>query len=101
MSSDLPILEAGEEPIDDVPRTVLITGASGNLGRKLRAAWDQVYDLVLIDRGFWSYKLFWQIQQRQAFFVIRLRQQVRPQTVRVLAPGERLVCWQPAPRSIR
>jgi hypothetical protein len=58
-------------------------------------------DLVLMDRGFWSYKLFWQIQGRQAFFVIRLRQQVKPQTVRRLGPGDRLVRWQPAPRARR
>jgi NAD+ dependent glucose-6-phosphate dehydrogenase len=55
----LPILyddddvEAGAEPeeeaIGDEPRTILITGASGNIGRKLRAAWEEVYDLVLID----------------------------------------------------
>ena len=28
---------------------MLITGACGNIGRKLRAAWDDVYDLVLLD----------------------------------------------------
>jgi NAD+ dependent glucose-6-phosphate dehydrogenase len=41
-----------EDDLDDDEgvRTVLITGASGNLGRKLRAAWSDVYDLVLIDR---------------------------------------------------
>jgi NAD+ dependent glucose-6-phosphate dehydrogenase len=33
----------------DGPRTVLITGACGNLGRKLRAAWDDTYELVLLD----------------------------------------------------
>ncbi len=38
-----------EEEVGDEPRTVLITGASGNIGRKLRAAWEDVYDLVLID----------------------------------------------------
>jgi nucleoside-diphosphate-sugar epimerase len=38
-----------EEEIGDEPRTILITGASGNIGRKLRAAWDEIYDLVLID----------------------------------------------------
>ena len=32
-------------------RTVLITGASGNLGRKLREAWAEVYDLILIDKS--------------------------------------------------
>ena len=30
-------------------RSVLITGANGNIGRKLRAAWGDAYDLVLID----------------------------------------------------
>jgi NAD+ dependent glucose-6-phosphate dehydrogenase len=35
---------------DEGIRTVLITGASGNIGRKLRAAWADLYDLVLIDR---------------------------------------------------
>lgn len=34
---------------DDEPRTVLITGACGDLGRKLRAAWADVYDLILLD----------------------------------------------------
>jgi nucleoside-diphosphate-sugar epimerase len=38
-----------EELIGDEPRTILITGACGNIGRKLRAAWEEVYDLVLID----------------------------------------------------
>jgi nucleoside-diphosphate-sugar epimerase len=35
--------------VDSEPRTVLITGACGNIGRKLRAAWDDVYDLILLD----------------------------------------------------
>jgi NAD(P)-dependent dehydrogenase (short-subunit alcohol dehydrogenase family) len=34
---------------DDESRTVLITGACGNIGRKLRTAWEDVYDLVLLD----------------------------------------------------
>ncbi len=38
------------DSIEDEPRTVLITGACGNIGRKLRRAWADVYDLVLIDR---------------------------------------------------
>jgi NAD+ dependent glucose-6-phosphate dehydrogenase len=41
--------ELDEEEVGEEPRTILITGASGNIGRKLRAAWDDVYDLVLID----------------------------------------------------
>lgn len=39
-----------EEDDEDGVRTVLITGAAGNLGRKLRVAWADAYDLVLIDR---------------------------------------------------
>ena len=42
--------ELDEEELDEAPRTVLITGANGNIGRKLREAWADVYDLVLIDR---------------------------------------------------
>src|SRR3954452_14092171 len=41
--------EVLEAEIDSEPRTVLITGACGNIGRKLRAAWEDVYDLILID----------------------------------------------------
>jgi NAD+ dependent glucose-6-phosphate dehydrogenase len=37
--------------MDEEPRTVLITGACGNIGRKLRKAWADVYDLVLIDHA--------------------------------------------------
>lgn len=36
---------------DEAPRTILITGACGNVGRKLRAAWEDVYDLVLLDKA--------------------------------------------------
>jgi nucleoside-diphosphate-sugar epimerase len=35
--------------VESEPRTVLITGACGNIGRKLRAAWEEVYDLILLD----------------------------------------------------
>ncbi|MDR3636850.1 MAG: NAD(P)-dependent oxidoreductase [Isosphaeraceae bacterium] len=41
--------ELDEEDLEDGPRTVLITGACGNIGRKLRAAWSEIYDLVLLD----------------------------------------------------
>ncbi len=37
--------------IDSLPRVVLITGASGNIGKKLRAAWADVYELVLLDKN--------------------------------------------------
>lgn len=42
--------ELEEQDLDEGPRSVLITGACGNLGRKLRAAWKETYDLVLLDR---------------------------------------------------
>jgi nucleoside-diphosphate-sugar epimerase len=49
---ELPILSPDEEPDGtESPRpTVLITGACGNLGRKLREAWRGVYDLIPLDR---------------------------------------------------
>ena len=42
--------EYDDEDDEGSVRTVLITGAAGNLGRKLREAWSEVYDLILIDR---------------------------------------------------
>jgi nucleoside-diphosphate-sugar epimerase len=35
---------------DDAPRTILVTGAGGNIGRKLRAAWGDRYDLISLDQ---------------------------------------------------
>lgn len=49
---DLPMYEPDEDDDEDIeegPRSILITGACGNLGRKLRAAWEDYYDLVLLD----------------------------------------------------
>jgi hypothetical protein len=51
-------------------------------------------DLVLMDRGFWSFGLFGQIQRRQAFFGIRLRRGVKLQTLKQLGPDDRLVTWE-------
>jgi hypothetical protein len=56
-------------------------------------------DLVLMDRGFWSYGLFWQVQRRQAFFGIRLRKSVSLKTLRKLGPDDRLVTWKMPKRS--
>lgn len=36
-------------PAGDSIRTILITGANGNIASKLRDAWEGVYDLILID----------------------------------------------------
>jgi hypothetical protein len=58
-------------------------------------------DLVLMDRGFWSYRLFWQLQNRQAFFAIRLRKQIKYQHLGALGPGDDLVCWQPRSAAAR
>ncbi len=51
-TSDLPIIQLEDEGFlgADEPRTVLITGASGNIGKKLHRAWREIYDLILIDR---------------------------------------------------
>lgn len=48
-------------------------------------------DLVLMDQGFWSYGLFWTIQNQQAFFAIRLRADVHVRTLKHLGPHDRLV----------
>ncbi len=41
--------EALDLDVDSEPRIVLITGACGIIGRKLRTAWEDVYDLILLD----------------------------------------------------
>jgi hypothetical protein len=51
-------------------------------------------DLLLMDRGFWNYGLFWQIQRRQAFFGIRLRAGVSLKTLKTLGRDDRLVEWK-------
>jgi hypothetical protein len=61
----------------------------------------RVNDLVLMDRGFWSYALFWQIAQRSAFFAIRLRSNIPLKTVKSLGYGDRLVAWRPCKKSGR
>jgi Transposase DDE domain len=50
-------------------------------------------DLVLLDRGFWSYGLFHQVQARNAYFAIRLSAGIRLQSVKRLGQHERLVRW--------
>jgi hypothetical protein len=58
-------------------------------------------DLVLMDRGFWSYALFWQIAQQGAFFGIRLRSNISMKTVKKLGAGDRIVVWRPHRKSQR
>jgi DDE family transposase len=55
-------------------------------------------DLVLIDRGFWSYGLFCQVHQRAAHFAIRLMSGVRLKTLKSLGTQDRLVRWTPSDR---
>jgi hypothetical protein len=58
-------------------------------------------DLVLMDKGFWSYGLFHQIRERQAFFAVRLMRGVKFKTVRRLGDQDRLVRWRPSDRQWR
>jgi hypothetical protein len=60
-----------------------------------------VNDLVLMDQGFWSYGLFWQIQRQAAYFAIRLYPGVCFNTLRRLGPKDRLVRWTPSDRAWR
>ena len=53
-------------------------------------------DLVLMDRGFFSYGLFWQIKEQHAFFATRLKARIRLRTLQELGPNDRLVSWQPS-----
>jgi hypothetical protein len=52
-------------------------------------------DLVLMDRGFWSYGVFWQIHNQRAFFAIRKVAQVKWQRLARLDRGDYLVRWRP------
>jgi hypothetical protein len=51
-------------------------------------------DLVLLDRGFWSYGLFHQIQKQNAFFAIRLSKQIKLRRVKRLGYGDWHVQWK-------
>jgi hypothetical protein len=52
-------------------------------------------DLVLMDRGFWSFGLFWQIQNQGAYFATRQKARVCWQRVKRLGPGDYIVRHQP------
>jgi hypothetical protein len=55
-------------------------------------------DLVLIDRGFWSYGLFCQVRRREAHFAIRLMSGLALKTLQPLGAQDRLVRWAPSDR---
>lgn len=52
-------------------------------------------DLVLMDAGYWSYGLLWDIQNRHAFFAIRLKSGIPLRSLRRLGPGDQLMRWKP------
>jgi len=58
-------------------------------------------DLVLMDRGFWSYGLFCQIQAREAFFALRGFATAKLTTLRRLGRQDRLVSYAPTDRKWR
>lgn len=55
-------------------------------------------DLVVMDRGFFAYGLFWRIQYRGAYFAIRLPARVKVVHLKHLGYKDRLVSWAPANR---
>jgi hypothetical protein len=56
----------------------------------------RVDDLVLLDAGYCSYGLMWDIQRRHAFFCIRVRRGLNLHTLRRLqGTHDRLVRWTP------
>lgn len=63
---------------------------AGRLMRHVRAN-----DLLLMDRGFTSYGLFWQIQLRGAYFGTRLKKDIKYKKLKQLGPQDWLVQWTP------
>ena len=52
-------------------------------------------DLLLMDRGFWSYGLFWQIQNRGAYFATRQKAKVQWKKLKTLGKHDSIVRHQP------
>jgi hypothetical protein len=53
-------------------------------------------DLLLLDSGYFSYGLLWDIQHRQAFFCLRIQRRINLRTVRRFdGCRDRLVRWAP------
>jgi hypothetical protein len=59
----------------------------------------QTEDLVLLDRGFWSFELFWAVQNQGAFFGTRMVKGPRWKTRKKLGPGDRIARWTPSDTS--
>lgn len=77
-----------------VPQSCHEQTAAGRLLQQLQAN-----DLVLMDRGFWSFGLFHLIQRQGAHFGIRLRRGVKFKRLHKLGNQDWLVRWTPAKRS--
>jgi hypothetical protein len=58
-------------------------------------------DLLLMDRGFWSYGLFCRIVEQEAFFAIRQIAQAHLKHLRTLGPNDTLVRYAPTDRKWR
>ena len=66
------------------------------LARQLARQHVRAADLVLLDAGYCSYGLMWEIQNRNAFFCMRLRRGLNLRTLRRLdGRHDRLVRWTP------
>lgn len=55
----------------------------------------QADDLLLMDRGFFSYGLFWRVQRRGAFFGTRLKKGIQYKKVQRLGRDDWRVEWTP------
>jgi len=55
-------------------------------------------DLVLMDRGFFSFGLFCQVRRAEAHFAVRAMAGVKFTTVETLSDGTRLIDWTPSDR---
>jgi hypothetical protein len=64
------------------------------LGRKLTRDLKPD-DLVLVDAGFWSYGLFYDVANRGAYFAIRKTRQLCCRTLKRLGPHDKLIEWTP------
>jgi hypothetical protein len=58
-------------------------------------------DLLLMDRGFWSYGLFCRIAEQEAYFAIRQIAQAHLKRLRTLGPNDTLVRYAPTDRKWR
>lgn len=71
------------------------TDSEHTLGRHLLERTLRKDDLVLMDKGFWSYGLFWQIQNKGAFFATRLKARIGITKIKDLGPDDELVTHSP------